>query len=139
MKVEVNNLTSFVISDKQISSELNQIEKWYNQLTKKEKLSGFDLAVALVGKTRIKKANFQLRKKDQPTDVLSFCYEKKTGYREGELIICPEIIKKNAQSDRQPFEFEWRKNLIHGFLHIVGFEHSPEMFDLQAKILKKMK
>jgi probable rRNA maturation factor len=90
--------------------------------------------VALVDETEMKKLNQQYRGKDDSTDVLSFCYENSAGELNGELVLCVAVIKKNAQQDGSAFELEFRKNLAHGFLHILGFEHSDEMFAWQKEM-----
>jgi probable rRNA maturation factor len=97
-----------------------------------------DFSVALVAEKEIEKINKQYRQQDKPTDVLSFCYEYTEKKLEGEIVLCPEIIKKNAQEDGVSFEEEFMKNVVHGTLHIVGYEHGKEMFDWQNKILKKI-
>lgn len=84
----------------------------------------------------IQKLNINYRKKNKPTDILSFGYEFNEKLLEGDLVLCWEIIKKNAKKDRIKSEQELRKNLIHGCLHLVGMNHSEEMFKLQAEFLK---
>ncbi len=96
------------------------------------------LSVALVTKDRIAELNKQYRQKDVSTDVLSFCYENDKDKLEGEIILAPEIIKENARKDQIEFKEELKKNIIHSILHITGYEHSDEMFDLQEKIFNKI-
>lgn len=96
------------------------------------------LSVAVVGPDEIKKLNRQYRKKDEPTDVLSFAYENTEKELQGEIIVCPEVIKRNAKEDGIKFEHELKKNLIHGFLHILGYEHGDEMFGLQDDVCQSI-
>ena len=82
--------------------------------------------------------NFEYRKKDAPTDILSFGYQNNESEIQGELILCPEIIWENADEDGiEPME-ELLKNLIHGILHISGYEHGDEMFGIQDIILENV-
>jgi probable rRNA maturation factor len=85
---------------------------------------------------KIQKLNNDYRNKNKPTDILSFSYEFNENILEGDLVLCWYIIKKNAKDDKIKPEQELRKNLIHGCLHLVGMEHSKEMFKLQADFLK---
>lgn len=85
---------------------------------------------------KIQKLNKDYRQKDKPTDVLSFSYEFNDGLLEGDLVLCWDIIRENAKNDKIKPEQELRKNLIHGCLHLVGLEHSEEMFEIQDKFMK---
>jgi probable rRNA maturation factor len=89
-----------------------------------------------VSSRKIKNFNNNYRNKNEPTDILSFGYEFNKNILEGDLVLCWDIIKKNAEDDKIKPEQELRKNLIHGCLHLVGMEHSKEMFKLQAEFLK---
>jgi probable rRNA maturation factor len=76
-----------------------------NVLAKEKKQ--MDLSVAIVGSEEIKKLNKKYRKKDKPTDVLSFNYGSI-----GEVVICPEQVRGTIG-----------EVLIHGILHILGYNH----------------
>ncbi len=95
----------------------------------------FELSIALVEKEKITELNQKYREKNKSTDVLSFCYDNNNDKISGEIVLCPEEIEKNAKDGRMEIEKEFSKDIIHGILHIVGFEHGPKMFSLQNKIL----
>ena len=76
------------------------------------------LSIALVGPNRIKALNRKYRKKNQATDVLSFQYDDS-----GEVVICPQEVKKNAQQFKLTFQKELVRVLTHGILHILGYNH----------------
>jgi len=96
-----------------------------------------ELSVAVVDRDEIQNHNKEYRKKDEPTDVLSFCYENDSKHVSGELILCLEVIKENAAEDKIPWEEEFRKNIFHGLLHVLGYEHGDEMFSLQESMMKR--
>ena len=96
-----------------------------------------EISVAVVSKSKIKEINKKWRNKDKKTDVLSFCYENTDTKLEGEVVLCLDIIKENAQEDGIKIEEELRKNIIHSILHITGYQHGEEMFKLQDKILEE--
>lgn len=110
--IEINNLTAWQI-DKKL------LKKAAEKVLRKEKKNGV-LSVALVGMQRIRAANKKYGRKDKATDVLAFFYEE-TGL--GEILICPEKIKKNAKELNFPFNKELLRALIHGILHLAGYEH----------------
>ena len=71
----------------------------------------------------IQKLNQQYRKKDKPTDVLSF--EKVSEFKDecAEVIICPFIVRENAKTSKLSLKKALAKILIHGILHVMGYDH----------------
>ena len=120
--IEVNNLTKFRISER-------FFKKIAEDVLKKEKTQ-LDLSIALVGSKEIKALNRKYRKKDRPTDVLSFQYDNS-----GEIVICPEVVKANAKKYQSVFKKELTRVLIHGILHILGYNHQT-MASRQVRYLK---
>jgi len=114
--IEINNLTSYPIDKKflrKISGKILKKEHIKDRLEKK------DLSVALVGQKRIKELNKRYRKKDRPTDVLAF----KDNENLGEIIICLAEVRKNAKKFSSSFKKELARVLIHGVLHLLGYDH----------------
>ena len=108
--VEVNNLTRSRI-------EKALFKRIAENVLRKEK-SRIDLSVAFVGQAVMKELNKKYRRKDKSTDVLSFSYGQA-----GEVVICPEVVKANAQEYGVSAREELRRVLIHGILHILGYSH----------------
>ncbi|MEK7626999.1 MAG: rRNA maturation RNase YbeY [Patescibacteria group bacterium] len=79
----------------------------------------------------IAKINKKYRKINDSTDVLSFSYindrdfvnSSKNIIYLGEIFIAPDVIKKNAEKYETVFEQELSRVLIHGLLHLFGYEH----------------
>lgn len=120
--IEVNNLTELRIGGR-------FFKKLAEDVFKKEKTQ-LDLSIALVREKRIRELNKRYRKKDKPTDVLSFAYG-----HSGEVVICPEVVKANAQKYQSVFTKELARVLIHGILHILGYNHQT-MASRQIRYLK---
>lgn len=102
-----------------------------------------NISLAIVPAGEIKKINKKFRGKNAVTDVLSFAdytdkekllAEKDNNIFLGEIIICPEFIRKSAKTDKIPFEKELACVLAHGTLHLLGFKHGEEMFSIQNRI-----
>ena len=103
-----------------------------NVLSSQKKM---ELSVAEVSTKEIATHNETYRGKKEPTDVLSFVYEESENKITGELLLCFDIIKQNATEDGIEFEEELTKNVVHGILHVLGFLHGKEMFELQDEII----
>jgi probable rRNA maturation factor len=137
--IEINNPTQKLIVDSFIEEILEGgIAKLKKERIIEENLQ-FELSVALVDKESIRRYNLEYRKVDEPTDVLSFCYEVTDEKIVGEIVLCFDVIEKYALEDGLEVLGEFEKNLIHSLLHIIGFEHEEEMFALQEKMLGEEK
>jgi probable rRNA maturation factor len=102
-----------------------------------------DLDVIVVGKAESKKLNKFYRKKNRPTDILSFSHQRpQSGL--GELVICLPVIEKQAKAAGHSLKEELDMMLIHGFLHLLGYDHEKnrkeelKMMRLQARLLKQL-
>jgi probable rRNA maturation factor len=98
-------------------------------------LADFCVSIVFLEKEGIKRINQKYRRKNKPTDVLSFIYSsgynKKRKTLEGELVLCPEIIAKQAEENEVTFQKELIFVLSHGVLHLLGMKHSKSMYELQ--------
>ena len=84
------------------------------------------LTVLLSNNKKIKQLNKKFRKKDKPTDILSFPLGKKISKRVvylGDIIISYDFINKPKSLNISQFKDKLAKIFIHGFLHLVGFDH----------------
>jgi probable rRNA maturation factor len=93
----------------------------------------YSLAFSFVSKKEIQKYNKMYRKKNKPTDVLSFSYSKK----EGEILICKDIAKAKAKDFGMTAEKYLVFLFIHASLHLKGMLHGSTMEKQEAKWLKK--
>lgn len=100
------------------------------------------LSLILVNKEQIQEINKQYRNLDEPTDVISFV-DKDKDYI-GDVFICVEKVKEQAKEFCNSEEWEFAFLLIHGILHLSGFDHNNEeeeniMFQKQDQIIKNTK
>lgn len=121
--IEINNLTTGSVDD----DFLRKTAKIVLKGEKKEKL---ELSVAIVGSGRIKTLNKKYRKKNSPTDVLSFSYNGS-----GDIVICLKEVKKNAKKFGFPLKTELARVLIHGILHFLKYSH--EISEEKTKIMER--
>lgn len=145
--IEINNLTT-------ISVDEDFLKKILNEALKGEKIKEeVELSLAFIGPGRMRKLNKKYRGKNRVTDVLAFpesevIFEKfKIGPLKkvkglGEIVICLREVKKNAKRFSTTFEKELATCLIHGLLHLLGYDHersskaAKEMEEKQEHYLK---
>jgi probable rRNA maturation factor len=101
------------------------------------------LSVVLVGERKIRDLNRRFRNRDCATDVLSFSYgeEECDGLPFlGEIVIAPRVAFRQARRFRTSAEMEMRRLLVHGLLHLLGYDHETdggEMLRMQRRVLRR--
>ena len=109
---------------KHIKSPSDYIKRKFNKLSKiKDFNINKEFSILLTDNKKIKLLNNKFRKKNKPTDVLSFPIKdliKNKNYI-GDIAISYEII--NKRSKKTNFLEEFDKMWIHGYLHLVGYDH----------------
>ncbi|MBU0476892.1 rRNA maturation RNase YbeY [Patescibacteria group bacterium] len=125
--IEINNLTTNDIDEEFLK---NMVKKVLEGEGKKEA----EVSIAFVGQGRMRKINKRYRKKNRVTDVLAFPESKvllekfrvgpvQEAQGLGEIIICSREVNKNAKKISSTFEKELAQVLIHGVLHLLGYDH----------------
>ena len=113
------------------------IEKVVQTCFKVEKLEKKKLSVSIILTTpeEIRKTNQKYRNIDKETDVLSFPIFEKEEIKEltgkfpetlGDIMISVERVKKQAEEYGHSFERELSYMLVHGFYHLLGYDHIEE-------------
>ena len=109
------------------------------KLVKHYQLEDPEISLVLVGTRTIKRLNRLYLKKDTPTDVLSFPLGE-TGadgrYYLGDIIISVPQAFKQCHPKEHGLERELEILTIHGFLHLIGFEHFKGLEEEEEKIRK---
>ena len=114
------------------------------------------ISVLITNDAEIQKLNKQFRKKDYPTDILSWTYDMGEGEIAGqelnesqeeniagELAISAERVCKQASENGWDFETELIRLLAHGCAHLAGWDHEEsgkqgrEMLELEIQLLKE--
>ena len=110
-----------------------------------------ELAVMLTDDPGIRTLNSNWRGIDKPTNVLSFPALQPEGARKpgdaprmlGDIAIAYETTKREADAEGKPFEHHLSHLAIHGFLHLIGYDHendadAEEMESLETEILEQL-
>ena len=86
------------------------------------------LTLLLSNNKEIKRLNRKFRKKKKATDILSFPHQKKIELKNksylGDIIISYNFMNKPKNQEVKLFKIKVIKTFIHGFLHLLGFDHS---------------
>ena len=120
----------------------NAFPKKYRFLNKK-----VSLTLLLSNNKNIQKLNKVFRKKNKPTDILSFPFNKKVRVSEqsylGDIIISYNFMNKPQSLNTKLFKEKVTKIFIHGFLHLLDFDHKKnkdyiKMLKEEAQIYKSV-
>jgi probable rRNA maturation factor len=114
--IEINNTTKFKINEK-------LLKKISEKFLASRRLVKKDVSLALIGDAKMRQLNFKYRQKDKTTDVLSFSGED---VFLGEILINPAQIKRQAKENKNSFQAELIFILVHGLLHLVGYNDETE-------------
>ena len=100
------------------------------------------LSVVFVKPQAIRKMNAHFRKKDTSTNILTFVLEKTARRVQAEIVLCPDVIRKESHSLRIPYTWHLERLWVHGLLHTAGVHHDTErsaqvMERLEQKILQR--
>ena len=91
--------------------------------------TGREIAVRVVAPRESQALNKRWRGKDRPTNVLSFPAPRLGSARGhdylplGDLVICADVVKREAARDGKRVEAHWAHMIVHGALHLAGYDH----------------
>jgi probable rRNA maturation factor len=132
--------------------DINQLQQILDFAASKERIEpGSEVSITFVTNERIQEINRDYRDKNSPTDVISFAMEE-MGEGEiemvgtnmprilGDIIISTTRTKEQAEEYGHSFKRELGFLAVHGFLHLLGYDHETKedeeiMFSLQRTIL----
>jgi len=125
--------------------EPNQIKQWIDGALLPQH-DDVELTVRIVDIAESQSLNKQYRNKDKPTNVLSFPFEVPDGIELnllGDLVICADIVSKEAKAQHKTVQAHWAHMLVHGCLHLLGYDHinnddAEHMETLEIDILAKL-
>ncbi|PIT94451.1 rRNA maturation RNase YbeY [Candidatus Falkowbacteria bacterium CG10_big_fil_rev_8_21_14_0_10_39_9] len=110
--IEINNTTKVKIPALKLRRIIEKFILAY-------KLKDFSVSVAIIGDSKMRELNYTYRGYDKPTDVLSFT-------ELNEIIIDIQVIKRQAKELSKSWESELIFILVHGLLHLIGYDDNTE-------------
>ena len=118
--------------EKYIQIKIRKLNKIYSFVNKNQEFS-----ILLTNKSKMKNLNYKFRKKNKSTDVLSFPSNNnlRNNIYIGDIAIGFEFLNKKSEISK--FQYEFDKLWIHGYLHLIGYDHK-KIKDYK-KMIKKEK
>lgn len=106
------------------------------ELSARYRLADPEVTLAFVGERAIRTLNRKYGKKDKPTDVLSFPLGEKGADGRcylGDIVIAVPVAYRQSRAKGHSLDRELRLLAIHGFLHLLGYDHSAGIEDEERK------
>ena len=133
--------------DDDTAPEIATVEFWITRAIEAAgNKSDAEVSVRIVDGDEICALNREYRGKDRPTNVLSFPAGEVAGLPAevpvllGDIVICASVVRDEAESQGKAAPDHWAHMLVHGTLHLLGYDHEAdadavEMESLEARIL----
>jgi probable rRNA maturation factor len=123
--------------------EKTTIERWILAALATANATGDNqLTVRIVDEAEIKTLNETYRHKPGATNVLSFPFDAPPdvplafiGKLLGDIVICAPVVQREAQQQQKPLQHHWAHMIVHGTLHLLGYDHLSEQ---QAEEMEAM-
>jgi len=144
MEAQVVNQSKNRTHQKKIQAMLDAVVRGLakTKVRHQKLLKAKTITLVFLDSKEMKQINKQFRGKNLPTDVLSFASMEKDSL--GELLFCLDVLKKQAKEQRHSLEIEFLYMLIHGVLHLLGYDHELSkkeeklMFKIQDKLFDQL-
>lgn len=141
-----------VTIDLQIASQqqtnlpsLEQFSLWATQAVRAQQMEP-EITIRIVDEQESQDLNRTYRGKDKPTNVLSFPFECPDEVELpllGDLVICRQVVEREALEQGKPLLAHWAHMVVHGSLHLLGYDHiedeeAEEMESLESQIMQQL-
>lgn len=134
-----------IASEAQTLPHPSQFREWVGN-TLVDRLETAELTIRIVDVEEMTELNETYRKKEGPTNVLSFPAEINPEFELpllGDIVICASIVQQEAEDADIELLAHWAHMVVHGTLHLLGYDHMHKeeaeiMEDLEREILTKL-
>ncbi len=119
------------------SPDEQSIQRWVSAAIRDER-EDTELSVRIVDELESKSLNEKYRGASGPTNVLSFPFDDTLPVPIpliGDLVICAPVVAREAQQQNKAVDAHWAHMVIHGVLHLLGYDHQQEQ---QATIMESL-
>lgn len=128
------------VDRQQPTPPLKHLRAWCEATLSQQKIRSGEVCIRIVAQKEGAQLNQHYRHKSGPTNVLSFCGD---GPLLGDIVICAAVVNHEAREQGKIRAAHWAHMVVHGSLHLLGFDHIQEkeaqkMERLEIQILKKL-
>ncbi|MCO4321797.1 rRNA maturation RNase YbeY [Aliidiomarina quisquiliarum] len=124
---------------------MQNFRAWVEAVLALENMAQAELTIRLVDTEESQSLNFAYRQKNSPTNVLSFEMNAEVPLDIpllGDLVICAPVVASEALQQNKPELHHWAHMVIHGTLHLFGYDHitdeeAEEMETVEKNILQQ--
>ncbi len=123
-----------------------QFRTWC-ELALRQRSADSEMTIRLVDEAEGRELNHTYRQRDYATNVLSFPADVPDGLLDipllGDLVICAPVVEREALEQNKPAHAHWAHMVIHGCLHLLGYDHiedeeAEEMEALERELLAEL-
>lgn len=117
-----------IATDEAPSPKKGVLRQWANTVLKTQSKQG-EITIRVVSIDEMTTLNKTFRKKEGPTNVLSFPYDIPTGIAIpmlGDIVICAKIVANEAKEQHITWEAHWAHMVVHGIYHLLGYDHETD-------------
>ena len=119
--------------DSRFPIDILDLRRFLLRAQREVRLEG-EVNVRITSDAEMRRLNREFRRKDEPTDVLSFPSSLNGKSKlAGDIAISSEIAYANAGILRHPFEEELKILMLHGLLHLAGYDHEKDQGEMARK------
>jgi probable rRNA maturation factor len=125
---------------------IHPLQQFYERVRSELGFAPESVTIQLISDENMALLNEKFRKKQGPTDVLSFptngAHTAQGGEYIGDIAISPETARRNARRYSRSLPVEMRILILHGMIHLAGFDHETdhgEMERLERRLRKRLR
>ena len=141
----MNTLDIQIASQSKQLPSTQQFQQWVDTVLSDQSQHS-EIVIRLIDEAEMISFNQQYRHKTGSTNILSFPFDAPEPIESdllGDLLICPAVIEIEAQQQHKQLTHHWAHIVIHGLLHLLGYDHindtdATEMESLEIKLLQKI-
>lgn len=117
---------------------VEKMELWVSTALHSDELTEAEVSIYITDETESQELNLEYRGKDKPTNVLSFPADipDEVGIPLlGDLVVCAPVVETEAAEQGKSLDAHWAHMLIHGTLHLLGYDH---IHDDEANVMEAL-
>lgn len=108
--------------------------------TLSRKVDAAEITIRIINVDEMAALNLTYRHKKGPTNILSFPFQLPNGVETdppilGDIVICAEIVNREAKEQNKTKEAHWAHMVVHGILHLLGYDH---LFPKDARVMEAL-